>query len=192
MRGVAVMNPRDPSIVYHHLGATVEVDGGGALSMPDEITSIELGQEGYAWFPTLSGAVRVGNSQAVVFGESRGVRGEVVSDIVVGLRDRVWLAAAEGVGYYENQRFEFRLPGEIQALRPIALAIDLEGNLWGAGPRGVAFHDSQSWSVLGEAHGLPFTEFRDVEVDAGGRVWLLGASEILIFTRQNAASVAES
>ena len=186
MRGVAVLSRATESVVYHRRGATPETDGEGALSMPDEIEAIDLGMENYAWFPSLSGAVRLGNSQAVVFGEARGVRGEVVSDLAVADNERVWLAAAEGVGYYEASNFEFRLPRVVQEARPIRLAIDGMGNLWGAGPNGVVYFDGQNWQTLTEDNGLPTNELMDVEVDGAERVWLLARDRVLIFGRRSA------
>lgn len=182
IRGVAVFSERSPEVVYHHRGATAATDGEGALDMPDEVTSVDVNMPDYAWLPALSGAVRVGNSQAVVFGESRGVRGEVVSDLVVGDGGRVWLAAAEGVGYWENSEVEFRLPRVVQEARPTALAIDSQGNLWGVGNNGVVYFDGTSWVTLTAQNGLPTNELRDVEVDAQDRAWLLASDRVMVFT----------
>jgi len=182
-RGVAVFAAGEGPVVYHHRGATPETDGEGALSMPDEVESMDLGQPNYAWFPTLSGAVRVGNHQAVVFGEARGVRGEVVSDVAVAANERVWVAAAEGLGYYQDQVFEFRLPGVVQSARPMALAVDSADTLWAAGPRGLIYHDGSQWLILTEEHGLPTRELVDVEIDGRDRVWLLGREALYLFAR---------
>jgi len=124
--------------------------------------------------------VRIGDSQAVVFGEARGVRGEVVSDVAAGSGDRVWIAAAEGLGYFENHSFEFRLPAAVQAAHVMRLAIDANGHLYGAGHGGLVVWDGTSFQVYGAAQGLPFASLRDVEVDAGGRVWLLGEHAIAV------------
>jgi hypothetical protein len=188
MRGVAVFSERSPEVVYHHRGATPATDGEGALAMPDEVTSVDVNMPDYAWLPALSGAVRVGNSQAVVFGESRGVRGEVVSDLVVGDGGRVWIAAAEGVGYWENSEVEFRLPRVVQEARPTALAIDSQGNLWGVGQNGVVYFDGTNWQTLTEQSGLPTNELRDVEVDAQDRAWLLATDRVMVFSPRQAAS----
>lgn len=183
MRGVAVFGAQGDAITYHYRGATRENDGEGALSMPDEVTAVDLNQRGFAWFPSLSGAVRVGNFQAVVFGEARGVRGEVVSDVAVGENDRVWVAAAEGVGYYEGSSFEFRLPRAVQQARPIALCLDNQSSLWAAGVNGAFFYDGNVWQQLTEDSGLPTDELIDVEADAADRVWFLARDRLLIFDR---------
>jgi hypothetical protein len=187
MRGVAVFEEQG-EIIYHHRNANPE-ELPGSLIMPDEVEGIDLGMPDYAWFPSLLGAIRVGNSQAIVFGEARGVRGEVVSDVAVGDNGRVWVAAAEGVGYYENGNFEFRLPQEVQQSRPLTLALDSSGNVWAAGPNGVAFHDGQSWHRLTEETGLPTNDLLDVEVDAEDRVWLLARDRVMIFSRTEAPSM---
>jgi len=180
-RGVAVFGARGEGVTYHHRGADTATDGEGALRMPDEVMGVDLAQPGYAWLPGLSGAIRVGNSQAVAFGEARGVRGEVVSDLAVGDNERVWVAAAEGVGYREAGSFEFRLPGEVQRMRPTALALDSAGNLWGAGSNGAVFFDGGRWQMLTTQNGLPTNELVDVEVDAGDRVWFLARDRVMLF-----------
>ncbi len=184
MRGVAVFEEQG-DIIYDHRNANRE-EHPGSLVMPDEVEGIDLGMPDYAWFPSLLGAIRVGNSQAIVFGEARGVRGEVVSDVAVADNGRVWVAAAEGLGYYENGNFEFRLPQEVQRSRPLALALDSQGHVWAAGPNGVAFNDGQTWHRLTEETGLPTNDLVDVEVDAEDRVWLLAKDRLLIFSRAQA------
>jgi hypothetical protein len=181
MRGVAVVSEQSEGVLYHHRGAN-PVETPGATPLPDEVTAIDFTDQG-AWFPTLSGAVRVGDSQAVVFGEARGVRGEVVTDVATGTQGRVWVASAEGVGAYQDGRFDFRFPAVVQQARPTALAVDPEGNLWGAGPRGLVYFDGQTWHRLTEENGLPTNELLDVEVDARGRAFLLTREGVLMFVR---------
>lgn len=178
MRGVAVLQPNSEEIVYHHRGADREA---GGLPLPDEISSIDFDTEN-AWFGTLSGLVRVGSAQAVVFGESRGVRGEVVTDAVVG-SDVIWLTAAEGLGSYDRSDFSFAFPANVQGLRPTHVAMDLSGHLWVGSRRGLVLHEGEEWVVLGEDAGLPSTEIRDVEVDGAGRVWLLGPEQLMLLER---------
>jgi len=179
--GCLVASRESPVVTHHHRGATADgADGPGALSMPDSVSTIDLNQQGMAWLSSVEGAVRIGDSQAVVFGEARGVRGEVVSDVAAGSGDRVWIAAAEGLGYFENHSFEFRLPAAVQAAHVMRLAIDANGHLYGAGHGGLVVWDGTSFQVYGAAQGLPFASLRDVEVDAGGRVWLLGEHAIAV------------
>lgn len=175
---------------YHYRGANREgADGEGALGLIDEVSTMDVNEAGSAWFSSLNGAVRLGNHQAVVFGESRGVRGEVVSDVAVGGGGRVWIAAAEGIGYYEDSTFEFRMPQAVQAMRTIRLAIDADGNVWGAGPNGVARFDGTDWATFGEADGLPSQTLVDVEADGQGRVWLLGRDRLMLLELDRSAAV---
>ncbi|NOY92470.1 MAG: hypothetical protein GXP55_14850 [Deltaproteobacteria bacterium] len=177
--GCLVAHREAPVVTHHHRGATRDgEDGPGALSMPDSVTTIDLNERGMAWLSSVEGAVRVGESQAVIFGEARGVRGEVVSDIAAGSAGRVWIAAAEGLGYFEDHEFEFRLPGVVQAAHIARLALDAEGHLYGAGHGGLVFWDGSAFRVYGEPEGLPFSALRDVEVDAAGHVWILGEHDV--------------
>ena len=178
MRGVAQII--GANVLYHHSRSDPAVDGEGSLIMPDDFSSIDVNEEGNVWFSTLSGAVRIGNSQAIVFGESRGVRGEVVSDVLVGAQAKVWVAAAEGPGYYYNREFEFRMPQAVRATRPIGLAMDPRGNVWGAGPNGLVRYDGTDWTVFAADSGLPTTELVDVEAAADGEVWVLARDRVIV------------
>jgi hypothetical protein len=182
-RGMAMIAPQSEAVVYFHRAADPATDGVGALQMPDEVSALDFDDAGNVWIATLSGAVRIGGSQAIVFGESRGVRGEVVSDLAVGEMDRVWIASAEGVGYYEDRNFDFRLPAIVREARPTALTVDLEGHLWGAGQNGIVFYDGQSWLRLTEETGLPTNRLVDVEVDGANRVWVLANDRVMVMAR---------
>ncbi|MBX3246010.1 MAG: hypothetical protein KF901_02370 [Myxococcales bacterium] len=176
--GVVQLDPRSDDVLHHHAGRPA--GGRGALQLPDEVTGIDLGQEGFAWFGSVVGAVRIGNFQSVTFGEARGVRGEVVSDVLVGAANKVWVAAAEGPGYYFRQTFEFRMPQAVRDARPLALALDAQGHVWGAGPRGLVRYDGSDWLVIGEGSSLPTTDLVDVETDAEGRLWILARDRVLV------------
>ncbi len=190
-RGVAVFSGAEGPVVYHHHGSNPATDGEGSLQLIDDIGNIDLNESGMAWFSTLNGAVRLGNHQAVVFGEARGVRGEVVSDVLVGGEGRVWVAAAEGPGYYFNRAFEFRMPAAVRAARPIALALDATGHVWGAGPNGLVQYDGSNWSIYGNDSGLPTTELVDIEGDAAGNLWLLGRDQVVLLGPPRRATAPE-
>jgi hypothetical protein len=186
MRGAVMLARETEAIVYHHRGAT-PTDGQGATPLPDEVTAVDFTAAG-AWFPTISGAVRVGNSQAVVFGEARGVRGEVVTDLATAPGERVWVAAAEGLGVYADGTFDFRQPATAQQARPTAVAVDRAGHLWAAGPRGAVFSDGTSWQRLTAANGLPTDDIRDIDVDGNDRVFLLTEDAVLLLLPQPSAA----
>lgn len=175
-RGVAVIDAASEVVTFHHRGAAVATDGPGALDMPDDIGSIDFDGEGNAWFASVSGAIRVGNSQAIVFGEARGVRGEVVTDVVGGLHGRVWVAAAEGLGFYENRRFEFQLPQLVREAHPTELAMDLAGRLWAAGHRGLLMFDGTNWERV-QTDSLPQ---HIIDVAAGTDLWLMSEDRLVL------------
>ncbi|MFK7990550.1 MAG: hypothetical protein AB8I08_31300 [Sandaracinaceae bacterium] len=180
VRGVAVLDANDETIVYHHRGANREA---GGLPLPDEITSIDFDTDGNAWFASLSGLVRVGSSQAVVFGEARGVRGEVVMDAAVG-SSVIWLASAEGLGAYDRSSFDYAgQPAFVHAARPTHVAVDLAGHVWVASSTGLILHEGTEWVQIGQAEGLSNPDITDVEVDEAGRVWLLADDGLMLLTQ---------
>jgi hypothetical protein len=187
MRGAAVIDPSSDAVVYHHRGASHEA---GGLPLPDEVSGMTFDADGNAWFATLSGAVRVEEHQAIVFDETRGVRGDVVTDVAAGA-GHMWIAAAEGLGSYADRRFDFVHPEVVMSHRPVAVAIDDSGHLWAGGRYGLLHHDGTTWSHVPLASGdlppgaasLPLSDIRDIEIDAQGRVWLLGPEEILVLAR---------
>ncbi|MGF1468506.1 MAG: hypothetical protein ACFCGT_20470 [Sandaracinaceae bacterium] len=174
MRGVAVVDVDREEVLYHHRGADREE----GIPMPDEVSEITFDTD-YAWLSSLTGVVRVGNDQAVRYGEARGVRGELVTDIAVG--DQVlWIASGEGLGKYDRNRFSYGQPGFIQSARPTQLAVDLAGHLWGASETGLILHEGEEWLILGSEQGLPNPLLSDVEVDGAGRVWLLAEDRLMV------------
>lgn len=182
-RGVAVFDASSETITYHHRGATPATDGPGATPLIDEVEAVAFENQ-FAWFASLSGAVRVGDSQAVAYGEARGVRGELVSDLVAAPGGKIWVAAAEGVGAYENGAFNFILPATVQQMHPTSLAIDVAGNLYGAGPRGIVYYDGTAWQTITAASGvLPTSDLRDIDLDTRDRIWLLTDLGVLLMTR---------
>jgi ligand-binding sensor domain-containing protein len=184
MRGAAVIDPSNEAIAYHHRQA----EQGQGLPLADEVSGVAFDGDGNAWFATLSGAVRVEEHQAITFDESRGVRGDVVMDIVAGAGN-MWVASAEGLGSYADRRFDYSMPTIVREHRPVALAIDGRGTLWAAGRYGLLENEGGQWAHFGGTSsdangrivpGLPTAELRDVETDGEGRVWLLGADTVIV------------
>jgi hypothetical protein len=184
MRGAAVIDPRSEGVVYHHR----QVEQGQGLPLADEVSGIAFDGDGNAWFATLSGAVRVEEHQAITFDESRGVRGDVVTDVVAGAGN-MWVASAEGLGSYADRRFDYSMPAIVREHRPLALAIDSRGTLWAAGRYGLLENEGGTWAHFGAAGtdangrpvpGLPTSELRDVEADGQNRIWILAAESVMI------------
>lgn len=189
VRGVAVVDPDAEAVVYHHRGANREA---GGLPLPDEVSGMTFDDAGNAWFATLSGAVRVEAHQAITFDETRGVRGDVVTDVAAAA-GHMWIAAAEGLGTYADRTFDFVQPEIVMTHRPSALALDDQGHLWAGGRYGLLHYDGTDWthtpfaSAAAESAtpgpSLPIEDIRDIEIDGAGRVWILAPDRILLLVR---------
>ncbi|MCU0676640.1 MAG: hypothetical protein MUE69_28085, partial [Myxococcota bacterium] len=62
-KGVVQISARTEEVLHHHVGQPA--GGSGALQLPDDVGNVELAQSGYAWFSSVVGAVRHGDSQSV-------------------------------------------------------------------------------------------------------------------------------
>lgn len=184
MRGAAVIDPSNETVLYHHR----EAAQGQGLPLSDEVSGVAFDASGNAWFASLSGAVRVEDHQAITFDESRGVRGDVVMDVVAGAGN-MWIASAEGLGSYADRRFDYSMPAIVREHRPLAVAIDGQGTLWAAGRYGLLENEGGQWAHFGGTEsnaqggivpGLPSAELRDVETDGQGRVWLLAPETVMV------------
>ena len=147
----------------------------------DLITAVDYKGDTVA-FGTVTGDVYVGTATGG-FAPAINVPGEVVSDMVVG-SDVIWLASAEGLGSYDRNAFDYvGQPAHVQEARPQRMAMDLAGHLWLTSNRGLILHEGTEWVVLDANSGLPTTELTDVEVDEGGRVWVLAADRVMLLER---------
>ena len=154
----------------------------GSARAPSDVTAVDFDSEGNAWLAGLEGAVRIGaNGQVRRYREAEGVQGDLVSDVVKALNNRLFFVTAEGLGTWTGERFNFAIDGASAVPKATALAVDNSGNLWGAGPRGVWRYDGQAFTRIGRAQGLPSEEFNDIAVDAQNRVWFANTDGLVLF-----------
>ena len=145
-------------------------------------SAADFDSEGNAWLAGLEGAVRIApNGQVRRYREAEGVQGDLVSDVVKALNNRLFFVTAEGLGTWTGDHFNFAIDGSRSVPRATALAVDNTGNLWGAGPRGVWRYDGQHFTRVGSAEGLPAGEFTDIAVDAQNRVWFANTDGLVLF-----------
>lgn len=195
--GVAVIDESQPAATQFHSQVAPTGAEQGAVPAPDDLTAIDFTQNGAAWFAGLSGATRIqlnataGQPADVqVFNESRGLRGDLVSDLVRGTNNRLFLATPEGLGHYDGDTFAFDLEGSSSAARVMALAVDVNGTLWGAGPRGAWSYDGTRFRPWGRGQGIPADAFTDLAVDGENRVWFVTSEGISILS-QRATNVVD-
>ncbi len=180
--GVAVLDPNAP--VAPQYNANVPATGGenGSRRTPSDLSAVAFDAAGAAWFAGLDGMTSISPTGEIArFREAEGVRGDLVSDLARALGDRIYFATPEGLGVRTGDAFAFPVEGSSSQPRVTALATDTNGNLWGAGPRGVWRYDGQNFTRLGRAQGLPTEEFNDLAVDAQNRVWLSNSDGLVLY-----------
>jgi ligand-binding sensor domain-containing protein len=179
--GVAVLSPDSPVATQYNYNVAEGGGENGARRAPSDLTAVDFDNAGNAWFASPDGLVRINAEGVGRFRESEGVRGDVVNDLARGLGDRLFFCTSEGLGARRNDAFEFPITGSSAMPRPIALAADTSGYLWGAGPRGLWRYDGQNWQRIGRAQGLTQEEFNDLAIDSQNRVWLSTAEGIVLY-----------
>jgi hypothetical protein len=188
--GVAVIDDPHPAATQFH--SQVAPTGGeqGAKPAPDDLTAIAFDAQGTAWFAGLSGVTSIqlppsgGESTVHSYNEANGLRGDVVSDLLRGPGDRIYIASTEGLGYWDGARWAYDVPGSGTAARVIALAEDVNGGLWGAGPHGAWMFDGQRFRTVGRANGITAEAFTDVAVDGENRVWFVSDEGLTVMPAQ--------
>jgi ligand-binding sensor domain-containing protein len=180
--GVAVLDPESPNTIQFNDNIPATGGENGSARAPSDVTAADFDSEGNAWLAGLEGAVRIApNGQVRRYREAEGVQGDLVSDVVKALNNRLFFVTAEGLGTWTGERFNFAIDGASSVPRATALAVDNTGNLWGAGPRGVWRYDGQHFTRIGSAQGLPAGEFTDIAVDAQNRVWFANTEGLVLF-----------
>jgi len=182
-RGVAVMSPNRPEVVYHHSTATAEVDGTGAKKIPDTLSSVAFEPEGGVWFASLDGAVRVSAEEVVVYGEERGLQGGVVGAVDILPGGIPIVATHGGVGRFADGRWQFERDRRVVDLHPICLAIDGNARVWIGSNHGVLVGDEGNWSGVRQADGLLSEEVTAIKVDGANRIWFVTSEGISLLTQ---------
>ena len=195
-RGVALIDGNLPRVVQFnsHSGGR---RGGRTppVRVPDDVSAIEFDSGGTAWFASVTGAVSITppepHAAAVVhiYGEAQGLRGDVVNDLARGPQNNLYFSTAEGLGYWDGSQFNFTLPGADQAGAAVALAGDLNGTLWGAGPHGVWSYDGHRSHTLEHADGLPEHPVLDIAIDGQNRIWMATEDGITIVERPHTSTI---
>lgn len=182
-RGVAVIDPNAPTVVYHHSRAAAETDGAGALRIPDSLSAIAFTPSGEVWLAGLEGAVQIAEGQVHRFGEAQGLEGELVGDIDIGPGNVPYIGTPAGIGHYENEHWQFERSSIVTQARPIAVAVDGQGHIWGGGPHGAIYGDGTTWKRMGTGDGLLDDRLTDIRVDGGNRVWFVSAQGLTVLSR---------
>ncbi len=167
--------------------------GSASAVCPDNLASIDFDSSGAAWFSGVEGAVQITASEARragtvrVFREPQGVRGDLVNDLVRGPQGYVYVSTPEGFGRWDGRVWDFAVTGASSLTPAVAMAGD-SSSVYGVGPRGAWVFDESGGRRLQEAERAGAGPLRDVAVDGGGRVWMLGEQGIVLFDPASARS----
>jgi hypothetical protein len=184
-RGAILIDGNLPRVAEFHRLARVR-RGSASAQCPDNLGSIEFDSSGSAWFSGVEGAVNVTVTDARraatvrVFREPQGMRGDLVNDIVRGPQGYLYVSTPEGFGRWDGRVWDFAVTGASSITPAVAMAGDASA-VYGVGPRGAWVFNDDGARRLQEAERAGAGPLRDVAVDGGGRVWMLGEQGLVLF-----------
>ncbi len=148
-------------------------DRKGPPLLPDAwVNAVARAADGTIYAATNSGLVEVQKGKVRVFDENDFIDSEVILDVAVDPKGRVWAGTLEGLGYIEG--------GEWKAVRHRGLegkvgtvTTEFGGRIWLGTPAGVWRGDGAEFDVVrvGDERGIG--DVRDIALDTAGGVWVL-------------------
>jgi ligand-binding sensor domain-containing protein len=108
------------------------------------------------------------------------MRGDLVNDIARGPQGYLYVSTPEGFGRWDGRVWDFAVTGASLITPAVAMACDASA-VYGVGPRGAWVFDDDGARSLQEAERAGAGPLRDVAVDGGGRVWMLGEQGLVLF-----------
>lgn len=141
----------------------------------DTVNALVQTRDGFLWVGTNAGLARFDGMQFRTFGLQDGLRSVVVMALAEDRDGVLWVGTSGGgVSRWENGRFTSfgREEGFPTASDVLMLAPDGDGSLWVGTTEGLVHWKEGTFTMVGEAQGLPRKQIRALLVDARGTLWV--------------------
>ncbi|HTE52018.1 MAG TPA: hypothetical protein VK698_14290 [Kofleriaceae bacterium] len=190
--GVALVDVAAGLVTYHHAGAdeaepasdgpdagfAVHIDDDDdddAMPIPMDVGGIAFAQDGGTWLASSQGAVEVEGDDVAIYGQSDGLRSELLRGVAWSDSGLLYFAAGGGVGVFDGETW--RYPREL-GLAVNDMEIGPDDRLWMATDRGLAVYEAGRVRHFDARRGLVENRIEDIALDQFGRVWLRGPQSL--------------
>ena len=148
----------------------------GTPWLPDAwINAIAQPTSDALWLATNGGLVRLAGGRVEVYDENRFLDSELILDVDVDARGRVWAVTADGLGRVEGSEWKsVEFPGARE--RAMAVDVDGAGSVWIGTEEGLWKGGGDKWAKV--ELGLSPGAVRDI-AHRGGELWLLTSRGVL-------------
>lgn len=135
---------------------------------------IAVKENGEVWFGTATGISKLENNRFIAY-QTDGLADNAISDIEIGLDNRVWIANRGGLQVFNEDNWRTYTPdnSQIQAFDIKALALDQSGTLWIGAQNGLSQYDGEDWTFFNtENSGLISNAAAAIAVDKANSKWI--------------------
>ncbi|MBT8493792.1 MAG: hypothetical protein KJO07_12085 [Deltaproteobacteria bacterium] len=176
-KGVALVDVTTGSVSYHHASSDADAERRGVLPVPINTVDVSFLGMAEVWLASSQGAVRVRGTEVKLYNETDGLRSEYLSGIACSASGMVYVAARQGIGAYDGERWSYP-SGLATPANDIRFADD--GRLWLGTDRGLVSFDGAKIRRLDARRGLLEDKVVDLDIDHFGRLWIRGSESITV------------
>ena len=141
----------------------------------NHVNAIAIDEDNHIWFGTYSNGVsRFDGNTWITYTNEDGLVSDNVQAIAVDSGGHIWLGTVHGINEYDGHNWKTYTVagGNIYYNNFIAIAIDLEGNLWfGEYGDGVTKFDGSTWTTYTTSDGLANNYVFAIAIDDEGHKW---------------------
>jgi len=141
---------------------------------PTYVTGIAVYQD-FLFCATKGGLVRWNQERKdfTIFTTADGLPSNILTDIVVDGKERLWVSSREGIGMYENDTWKtFGIADGLPSTDIADLSVDNDGILWVATADGAARFERGKFKLLAEKGSPGRMKIACIYFDRGNNLWL--------------------
>ncbi len=151
---------------------------------PSNVTGVAK-HEGAIYCATQGGLVKwdLATSEYTISTTADGLPSNVLTDIIVDGKNRLWVSSYEGVGLYTGDSWKlYDVSSGLPSPEVNDLALDRDGNVWTSTQDGAAYLDGGNFKLLAEKGSPGRKEINCIYFDRGNNCWI-GTEKTGIFVK---------